>query len=40
MMKGPKDDRPMLDVNKVHLKIKVFETVIDLRNDKVSELFI
>ena len=30
------DPRPVLDVNKVHLRIKVFESLNDLKGDNVS----
>ena len=33
--RSKEDPRPQLDVNKVHLRVKVFESETDLESDKV-----
>ena len=35
MMKAKEGLRPQLDVNKVHLRVKVFESETDLKSDKI-----
>ena len=34
--KSREDPRPVLDVNKVHIRIKVFESLNDLKSDNVT----